>query len=370
MLVAFRSDASLIIGTGHVMRCLTLAEALTARGVRCRFIGREHPGNLLEMIRQHNFDVHRLPVDLGAVAKDASTDNGRSSYAAWLGSDWATDAAQTRSALGDSGVDWLIVDHYAVDVRWEQSIRPACRNLMVIDDLADRMHDCDLLLDQTLGRDACNYGHLVPNACTVLTGPRYALLRSEFAKLRDYSLRRRMVSQFKHLLIAMGGVDEPNATSRVLEALKDCPLPDDCRISVVMGRHALWLNQVRLLAQQMPWATEILVNVRNMAKLMADADLAIGAAGGTAWERCCMGLPSLIVVLAPNQRAGAAALAATGSTVSLGGVGEVRRTLSPAMQWVLQAGRLPAMSEASRTLADGEGASRVTSTILERKKLN
>ena len=370
MLVAFRSDASLIIGTGHVMRCLTLAEALTARGARCRFIGREHPGNLLGMIREHNFDLHRLPVDLGAVARDTSIDDGRSSYAAWLGSDWATDAAQTRSALGDSGVDWLIVDHYAVDVRWERSIRPACRNLMVIDDLADRMHDCDLLLDQTLGRDACDYAHLVSDACTVLAGPRYALLRSEFAQSREYSLRRRMASRLKHLLIAMGGVDEPNATSRVLETLKDCPLPDDCHISVVMGTHALWLNQVRLLAMEMPWATEVFVNVRNMAKLMADADLAIGAAGGSAWERCCMGLPSLTVVLAANQRAGAAALAATGSTVSLGGVGEVRRTLSPAMQWVLQAGRLPAMSEAARSIADGEGAGRVMATMCEGKKLD
>jgi len=370
MLVAFRSDASLIIGTGHVMRCLTLAEALTARGLRCRFIGREHPGNLLEMIRQRNFDVHLLPADLGAVAKDASTDDERFSYAAWLGSDWATDAAQTRSALGNSGVDWLVVDHYAVDVRWEQSIRPACRNLMVIDDLADRMHDCDLLLDQSPGRDACDYAHLVSNDCTVLAGPRYALLRSEFAKLRDYSLRRRTVSRMKHLLIAMGGVDEPNATSLVLETLKDCPLPEDCRISVVMGTHAPWLDQVRLLALDMPWATEVFVNVRNMAQLMADADLAIGAAGGTAWERCCMGLPSLIVVLAANQRAGAAALAATGSTVSLGGVGDVRRTISPAIQWVMQAGRLPAMSEASRTLVDGEGASRVMSTMLETKKLD
>jgi UDP-2,4-diacetamido-2,4,6-trideoxy-beta-L-altropyranose hydrolase len=320
------------------------------------------------MIRERRFDVHRLPGDPGSVAEDASTDDGRSSYAAWLGSDWGTDAAQTRSALGDSGVDWLIVDHYAVDVRWEQSIRPACRNLMVIDDLADRMHDCDLLLDQNLGRDASDYAHLVSSTCTVLAGPRYALLRSEFARLRDYSLRRRSVGRLKHFLITMGGVDQPNATSRVLEALRHCPLPEDCRVSVVMGRHAPWLEQVRELARQMPRMTTVHVDVTDMAQLMADADLAVGAAGGTAWERCCMGLPTLIVVLAANQQAGAAALASTGSAVLLGGADDVGCTLGPALGWLGQEGRLKEMSRAARTVADGGGASRVVSALLEQSE--
>lgn len=274
-------------------------------GAQCRFICREHPGNLIEQIRARGFAV-------SALASERSSDSplplregsgeGETTHSAWLGVDWVIDAAQTRVGAGETEVDWLIVDHYALDARWEQALRPACRKLMVIDDLADRPHDCDLLLDQNLGRDAHDYVRFVPKECMILAGPSYALLRPEFAALRDYSLHRRAIPQVKHLLIAMGGVDQADATSQILEALKGCSLPEDARITVVMGPHAPWLERVRLLAAQMPQPTEVKVNVQDMALLMADSDLAIGAAGSTSWERCCLGLPTLMLVLAENQR--------------------------------------------------------------------
>jgi len=173
---------------------------------------------------------------------------------------------------------------------------------MVIDDLADRPHACDLLLDQTFGREATDYHPFVPAACRLLCGSQYALLRPEFAALRPYSLQRRAQPTLRELLITMGGVDKDNATGQVLQALRSCRLPADCRITVVMGATAPWLDEIRKEAQDMPWPTRVLVGVSDMAQLMADSDLAIGAAGATSWERCCLGLPTIMLVLAENQR--------------------------------------------------------------------
>lgn len=366
MNIAFRTDASLQIGTGHVMRCLTLADALQATGAQCHFICREHPGNLIAQIRQRGFSVSVLPAAAEAMITDDPADTGRSNYAAWLGVDWATDAAQTKVGVGETAFDWLIVDHYALDARWEQTLRPLCRKLMVIDDLSDRPHDCDLLLDQNLGRDVGDYSQLVPGGCTVLAGPRYALLRPEFAALRDVSLRRRATPQLKHLLITMGGVDQTDATGKVLEALQDCPLPADLHITVVMGPHAPWLERVQLLAKQLPQPTEVKVNVNNIAQLMADSDLAIGAAGSTSWERCCLGLPTLIVVLAENQLNGAAALEQSGSVKLIGSVDAIPHALQSMLNLLATTDTLSQLSQKSCLVTDGQGTSRVAGALCQR----
>jgi UDP-2,4-diacetamido-2,4,6-trideoxy-beta-L-altropyranose hydrolase len=365
MIIAFRTDASLQIGTGHVMRCLTLADALQAAGAQCCFICRELPGTLIAQIRQRGFLVSVLPAATeGLIIAEIAVD-GQSNYAAWLGADWATDAVQTKIGVGATTVDWLIVDHYALDARWEQTLRPLCRKLMVIDDLADRPHDCDLLLDQNLGRDAYDYNQLVPEGCTVLAGPRYALLRPEFVALRDDSLRHRAIPQFKSLLITMGGVDQSDATGKVLEALQDCQLPADLRITVVMGSHAPWLERVQLLAKLMPQPTEVKVNVNNMAQLMADSDLAIGAAGSTTWERCCLGLPTLMLVLAENQRSAAAALEQSGSVKLLDSLDAIPIVLRSMLSLVVTTDVLSQLSQKSCLVTDGQGASRVTNVLSE-----
>jgi UDP-2,4-diacetamido-2,4,6-trideoxy-beta-L-altropyranose hydrolase len=195
-----------------------------------------------------------------------------------------------------------VVDHYALDRRWEQALRPHTRRIMAIDDLADRSHDCDLLLDQNLGRQAKDYGGLLSRHTQTLIGPTYALLRPEFAQWREHSLQRRAQPQLKNLLITMGGVDQSNATGQVLDALTRCELPTDLRITVVMGPTAPWLAQVQAQAVAMPCPTQVLAGVSNMAQLMAESDLCIGAAGSTSWERCSLGLPALQLVLAANQK--------------------------------------------------------------------
>lgn len=294
MKVAFRADASLEIGTGHVMRCLTLARALRECGHDCLFISREHPGNLLKLISEEGFAVHALPI--------GSELDSELAHAKWLGASQAEDALACKAILASWCPDWVVVDHYALDLQWELDARPAGCRVLVIDDLADRQHSCDLLLDQTYGRSTEAYAPKVPSRTTLLCGSQYALLRSEFLTWRDYSLQRRSPARLKNLFISMGGVDKDNATERVLDALQCCPLPGDCKITVVMGRTAPWLSVVEEKSQQMPWSTSVKIDVKNMAEIMAGSDLAIGAAGATIWERSCLGLPSIMMILADNQQ--------------------------------------------------------------------
>lgn len=304
MKVVFRVDASIEIGTGHVMRCITLAEALRGQGVDCRFICREHPGNLIQLIRHRGFDVHKLCTQTSFYRqslKQYALDEKALAHANWLVVNWQVDAEQTKEVIVDMVVDWLIVDHYALDIRWETALKPHYHKLMVIDDLADRPHGCELLLDQNIGRKAKHYLGLVSANCKILTGPQYALLRPEFSQIRQYSLSRRTTPQLKRLLIVMGGVDKNNVTGQVLAALVGSVLPTDCRITVVMGPNAPWLKNVREQTEQMPWIIEVLVGIDNMAHVMAESDLAVGASGSTSWERCCLGLPTINVAVANNQ---------------------------------------------------------------------
>lgn len=301
MNVAFRTDASLQIGTGHVMRCLTLADALQVAGAHCYFICRKHPGNLIAQIRQRGFMVRELPADIEVLVTDELATEAQSIYAAWLGANWATDAAQTKVGVGAAAVDWLIVDHYAIDARWEQALRPSCRKLMVIDDLANRPHHCDILLDQNYGSMQEQYLKLVPDYCKMLVGSNYALLRPEFSKWREFSLKRRKSPEFKKLLITLGGVDPDNITGEILNQLKQSNLPKDIEITVILGANAPHLTNVQTLAQTMGYKTIVKANVSNMAEIIANADLAIGAAGTTTWERCSLGLPTLLLGISQNQ---------------------------------------------------------------------
>lgn len=356
-LMVFRADASLQIGSGHVMRCLTLAEALRATGSECHFICRAHAGNLLDSIRQRGFIVHELPVsDTSGTAEEAA-------HTSWLGCDWTTDAAQTAAILANLEPDWLVVDHYALDRQWEMAVRTEHCRLMVIDDLADRPHAADLLLDQNLGRQPQDYDHLIPATCTVLTGPQNALLRPEFAALRKSSLIRRQIPALRHLLISLGGVDKDNATGDVLAALKQCKLPAGFRISVVMGAQAPWIQEIRDVAEQMPWRTEVQVDIADMAQRMTACDLAIGAAGSSAWERCCMGLPSLMVVLADNQWPGARALEAAQAAWLVGEQNDIAAKLPHAMHALLQDSNLASLVWQASQITDGQGVSRVIAML-------
>jgi UDP-2,4-diacetamido-2,4,6-trideoxy-beta-L-altropyranose hydrolase len=360
MHVAFRVDASLNIGAGHVMRCLALADALYERGVHCTFICRPQPGQLMDLINQRGHQVISLPALFGSYEPTF----GAPVHAAWLGADWVRDAAESSQALAQLRPDWLVVDHYALDGQWEQALRPYCKQLMVIDDLADRLHDCDILIDQNLGRFADEYRRLTPKGATLLTGTQFALLRPEFARLRPSSLLRREHPTFNRLLITMGGVDKNNMTGRVLSALDSCVFPKGFQITVVMGSKAPWLEQIRAQAVLLRWPVQVLFGVSDMATLMAESDLAIGAAGGSAWERCCLGLPTLLLVLADNQKAGATALQNIGAALVVEHVKKIGSILNK-LTSCDSLEQLSSMSRAAAEVTDGEGVNRVCERLMK-----
>lgn len=299
--VVFRVDASVQIGTGHVMRCLTLADELARQGHECCFVCRAHPGHLGDLIASKGYDLTLLPFEPARTELQLGTGTA-DDYARWLGATWQEDACRTLEAISGQKPDWLVVDHYALDAEWERLVAGAAGKIMVIDDLANRAHECELLVDQNLGRAGSEYDSRLPADCQRLIGPRYALLRPEFAELRERSLRRRQNPELKRILISLGGVDRTNVTGQVLEALVESALPHDTKLDIVMGAAAPYLDDVRLQAAGLPFDATVSVNVKNMAERMCLADLSIGAAGSTSWERCCMGLPSITVVLAENQR--------------------------------------------------------------------
>lgn len=274
MNVAFRVDATNQIGTGHVMRCLTLADALRQQGASCQFICRAHSGNLIDLIRQRGLKVHELPPD----------DN------------WVVDAEQTKASIGSERLDWLVVDHYALDARWEKALRPVCRRLMVIDDLADRPHMCDLLIDQNYEEES-RYLKFVPAHCRLMLGPRYALLRPEYAEHR--ARKSLTTSSVKRLLVFFGGSDPLDLTGMTLRVLSK-PKFRQIDVDVVVGSNYLHFDLLRQVAQSRGQTT--LHQPRtHLADLMFNADMAIGAGGVTNWERICLGLPSLVVIMAENQ---------------------------------------------------------------------
>jgi UDP-2,4-diacetamido-2,4,6-trideoxy-beta-L-altropyranose hydrolase len=364
MKVAVRADAGIHIGAGHVMRCLTLAEALREHGGEITFICRAHTGHLADTVRARGHDCHLLtPGVEGAVQSHADDDPP---HAAWLGADWRTDAAETRAILADDPVDLLIVDHYALDHGWEAMLRPVARRIMVIDDLADRRHDCDALLDQTAGRAAHDYAGHVPASCHLMIGAGYALVRPEFAARRAESLHRRD-GPARTILISMGAFDQANATALALDALSRITLPAKARVFVLLNRAAPHFDQVARQAAHLPFPVEMLSGVDDMAGLLAETDLVIGAAGSSAWERCVLGVPSIILVLADNQRLIAENLADAGAAIHAGNAGSTGAArLADAIIAPLLAdpAQLHALGATAAQLCDGDGATRVVREVV------
>ena len=366
MKALFRTDASLELGAGHVMRCLTLATFMKSKNIVSEFICRPDKGHLLHLIRRKGFGVHAL----GRHDRTEKMEhkNGLNSITKEMRSfniSETIDANECRPILEMSRPDWLIVDHYAIGTRWHTELADMCGKLMVIDDLANRFHSCDILLDQTFGRKKKDYFDRVPKKCRLLSGARYALLRPEFAKLRNHSLTRRQKPSLNNLLISMGGIDKDNVTTEILEALKQSKLPHNCCITVVMGAKAPWIEKVKAAAQKLNWQLEILVAVDDIATLFAESDLAIGAVGGTSLERCCLGLPTIATVIADNQQQAAKFLSDAGAAIIIPNGPRLRKGLCDVLDTIIRdPGILSNLTEASSSVTDGFGCERVLDTML------
>jgi len=362
MFVIFRTDASLQIGTGHVMRCLTLANALRNRGATCRFLCREHPGNLLEFIREHNFETIALPFEETHSYQAAETGTQPLLHEAWLGTHWMVDVEQTKAGIGDSEVDWLIVDHYALDSRWESSMRSYCKRIMVIDDVADRGHDCDLLLDQNFFPDmAVRYIEKTPINCVQLLGPSYALLQPQYAELHPRIPPRE--GSIARIFVYFGGADTNNLTGLTVAAYLALGR-EDILMDVVANSTNPHLASLKAQVKNCKTIT-LHVGAPSLASLMAQADLAIGAGGVTSLERCCMGLPSLVITLAANQAPIASELDRLGLICWLGDAAEISESrLVSTLKNICATGLTPDWSNRCRFAIDGRGVQRVASVLM------
>jgi UDP-2,4-diacetamido-2,4,6-trideoxy-beta-L-altropyranose hydrolase len=312
-----RADASVTMGTGHVMRCLTLADMLRARGARVSFICRPLPGHLCDLIEERSYRVFRLPADEADSRTRRGPEDPADPSRAPAETNWMADAVRTMEVLrGEAaGTDWLVVDHHALDRRWEALLKPFARRLMVIDDLADRAHLCDLLLDPGLSANmAWRYDTLVPAHCRKLVGPRYALLRPEFREARfrldgrDGAVRR--------ILVFFGGSDPSCETAKALDGIRAAGLPD-VAVDVVVGPSNPHRDRIRSLCAALP-SVRCHVRTNGLARLAAEADLAMGSGGGALWERCFLGLPTVAVATARGHAEAIEAAAAAGAAWDMG----------------------------------------------------
>lgn len=363
--VILRADSGLTVGIGHVMRCLTLADALRSAGMETAFVSRANVGHAIPTISARGHHVFILPGNTGQPYGDHPSP---SAHANWLEADWRVDAAATRKALEDSGASWLVMDHYALDSLWQAEALPEWVSLLVLDDLADRPHAADVLLDQNFGRQPEDYAGLLPADCDLHIGPAHALLRPEFAHLRPHALaRRETLNCPETLLITLGGIDRDNATCRVLDALTLAPAAQDLRISVVMGDSAPHIGAVREQAANMSIPTEVVVGVSDMALRMMRADLCIGAAGSTAWERCALGLPTLQLALAGNQVVSAQAMAEQGLSLALPlpDAPDFAAALAAGLNRLCAADFYRSIARAAAALTDGRGAARLARALVE-----
>lgn len=300
MIAVFRVDASTQIGSGHVMRCLTLAQRLNKeKQAEVYFVMRLLEGNLIKLVKDKGFTVLTLP--------ETPVNNDLQGYAKWLAVTQKQDAKDTIDAIKElEDIDLLIVDSYAIDYIWENELRPYVKQIMVIDDLANRKHDCDVLLDQNYSENMEHkYDGLIPDNCKKYIGPKYVLLRDEFYKAKKY-LRKRD-GNIKNILVFFGGSDLTNETEKAIKAIELLNNPD-ITVNVVVGASNKNKEKLKKLCEKNP-QFKFYCQVDNMAEFMNEADLAIGAGGTTTWERCFMELPTVVISIAENQHAGCAFIA-------------------------------------------------------------
>lgn len=351
-----RADASVQIGSGHIMRCLTLANCLREQGHTVQFLTRAHTGHLHDVILAQGFKCVLLP------KHDSPQPFDNLAHSTWLGTTQIQDFTDCAPHIAQFAPDWIICDHYALSADWEyQANIITGAHILAIDDLHDRSHFADIVLDQNLAHSIKQYQKLIPKKCRVLAGTRYALLRPEFTQWRSKSLIQRHARQTNsHVFINLGGVDKDNITLKVLEKLKKCNITD-INVSVIMGATAPHIGSIKAFAQNAPFECKILLNINNIAEIMAQSDWAIGAAGSTSWERCCMGLPSIILVLAENQRSIAQQLYQSDAAIVL----DIADLNTPKLaQSIIQLRhQLKTISQHAQTICDGLGTMRVVQHI-------
>lgn len=360
MLIGFRVDASTLMGNGHVMRCLTLAYEFKALGYDIIFYCKSHKGNLNNYIIRQGYQVVEL--------KNITIKIDQYQPETWLGCSQKEDSDETINRLPSQGLDWMVIDHYAIEHDWQVKLRPYCKQILVIDDLANRKHDCDLLLDQTLGRTYSDYQKKVPPNCAMLLGAQYILLRREFSHLREkakYQRDKYQNNSSTSLLITMGASDPENLSLKAINAMHQLIIQKvQLNVTVVLSSNAKHLQSIKDESLRFDWLT-LLIDTEKMPTLMLEADISIGASGSTAWERCSLGLPTLSIVCAENQQLVNQKLSEAKAIISLGEHSSIsEEDISyQVMQLLSDKARYIDMSMCAIELCDGLGVKRVVSKM-------
>jgi UDP-2,4-diacetamido-2,4,6-trideoxy-beta-L-altropyranose hydrolase len=356
MNIAIRVDSSFQIGTGHVMRCLNLAVCLRKSNVNVIFVCRDHLGHICLAIESRDFEVRLLQ------KKMLSADNkiGTLEHSSWLGVSQLDDASEFESLLLDINIDLIIVDHYGINYLWERKVRALCNKLMVIDDLADRLHVCDLLVDQNWfpPNAVSRYDGLVDDATKLCLGPEFCLLAEDYSALQKTS-----VDGSKKIFIFFGGNAPPDLYVAVYKALSNILIEQDIFIDMVFQldcpeRDFLWAQQndrFRVLDGQL-----------SLASLMANCTIAIGSGGVTTWERMVSRLPSAVITVADNQKLISKNLSENGFITLLGHWGEIsaQSLKEKLLVFLDDDSKLDKMVRKAARLVDGNGTSRVVSNII------
>lgn len=292
MKILFRVDATSAIGTGHLMRCLTLATELKFQACSIYFASRHLPKPMMVLIDNCGFELLNLNY-----LPDRTVPNVLA-HSRWLDASQKTDAECVAKLVFDLGVELVVVDHYSLGSVWEELVAKKCRLVAAIDDLFDRSHNVNLLLNQNLVSDPESaYDNLLLAPKTqLLIGPKYSLLRREFGRAKKNYMPR--TGKVKNILVFFGGVDKPDMTARTVEVLSSI-LDDDVLVRVVVGNQYPYITNLQNQCAIVGYECHVQTN--KMARFMGEADMAIGASGAATWERACLGLPSIVITIADNQ---------------------------------------------------------------------
>ncbi len=331
----FRCDASIEVGVGHVMRCLTLANALYDKGWICSFLTAKSSIEILPDLKKSPYNI--LPIDYKPEQSDL-----------------------------------MVIDHYGLDQSYHSQCRQWSKKIMVVDDLANRQYDGDILLDQTYGRIQSDYTTRVPPNCLILTGERYILLRSQFLdKRKKAEIKRKVTKKVENILINFGSTNPKRIIQKTLKALNHFTAWG-LQINIVCGSLAQDLEELKNLSREMTQNTNHAVSlhtdVKHMAQFMLEADLAIGAGGTTSWERACMGLPTLLIEIADNQSLVSKNLSKNKVVHYIGRIDQITSEdiINSFQNLCESSDLLSKMSQLSFTICDGLGVSRVVDYIEKR----
>jgi UDP-2,4-diacetamido-2,4,6-trideoxy-beta-L-altropyranose hydrolase len=349
-----RVDAGMQIGDGHFLRCLTLVNRLKKEFRQIIFISNQLPDHFFQIIEKNNFKICKINGYSHIQEEEIEIKLKKQLI--------QKDIIQTKKIIEKykNSSNWLIVDHYGIDYVWEKNIHKNIEKIIVIDDLANRKHYCDILIDQNFYKKMeKRYSKLIPKFCKKFLGPKFTILRPEFLKARKNLVRK---NEFKRILISFGGSDPSNETTKALSAIID--LGKKYKIDVVVGTNNPNKKQIMKLCSKFPFC-EFYEQVENISKYMKKADLAVGAGGSTTWERCCLGLPTIVASLSKDQKKITENLSKIGCVINLGSAEKTTKSDYIKALNEINSKKLSEISKKCLVLVDGKGVKRIVNKIFQ-----